>query len=87
LAYKDGSNTVTIRATDNSGNVGSSTVTALVTNGDLNGDGKVGLADLSIMAANWQKTGQNYAQGDINGDGKINISDFSILANNWGESW
>lgn len=88
LNYKDGSNTVTIQATDSHGNVGVSTVTAMVSNGDLNGDNKVGISDLSIMAGNWNKqSGATYSQGDLNGDGKVTISDLSVLANNWGSSW
>jgi len=88
IGYKDGTYSVAVKATDNHGNVGTTTTTVYVTNGDLNGDSKVGISDLSIMASNWgKKTGATYAQGDVNGDGAVNISDLSILANSWGQSW
>lgn len=53
-------------------------------NADINGDGVVNISDLSILAANYAKTGRTFAQGDLNGDGVVNISDLSILAANWG---
>jgi hypothetical protein len=53
-------------------------------NADINGDGVVGIADLSVLAANYNKTGRTFSQGDINGDGATNIADLSILAANWG---
>jgi len=88
LGYTDGTYSVTVKATDNHGNVGTTTATVLVTNGDLTGASQVGIADLSIMAANWgKKTGATYPQGDINGDGAVNIADLSILASNWGKTW
>lgn len=87
LGYHDGPYPVTVTATDNHGNTGQATTTMIVTNGDLNGDNKVNIADLSILAGNWQKTGVSYAQGDINGDGTVNVSDLSLLAGNWGASW
>jgi hypothetical protein len=53
-------------------------------NADVNGDGTVNITDLSIMAANYGKTGRTFAQGDVNGDGAVTIIDLSILAANWG---
>lgn len=53
--------------------------------GDINGDGKVTLADFSILAY-WYKrtlTAEAKAQVDINGDGKVTLADFSILAYYW----
>jgi hypothetical protein len=47
---------------------------------DINGDGKVNLADLSILLFNWRKT--NLA-ADINSDGIVNIVDFSIMLSAW----
>ena len=48
--------------------------------GDLNGDGKVDIADavtvLNIMAA-----GQYVAEADLNGDQKIDIADFVTVLN------
>ena len=49
--------------------------------GDLNGDGVVNGADLSIMLGEWGKCpGCN---GDLNGDGVVNGADLSILLSNW----
>ncbi len=53
-------------------------------NADVNGDGHVNATDLSILASNYGKSGQTFAQGDINGDSSVNILDLSILASNWG---
>jgi len=53
--------------------------------GDVNGDGKVNLADFSILAY-WYKrplTDAAKAQVDLNNDGKITLADFSILAYYW----
>jgi hypothetical protein len=54
--------------------------------GDLNGDGKVTIADFSLLAY-WFKrtlTAQAIAAGvDLNGDGKVTLADFSILAYYW----
>jgi hypothetical protein len=56
--------------------------------GDLNGDGKVNILDLSILLANWNKTtDQIQASGsspDLNGDGRVNILDLSVLLGKWG---
>jgi hypothetical protein len=51
---------------------------------DINGDGKIDIADLSILAANYGQTGRSLTQGDINGDGSTNILDLSILAAQFG---
>ena len=87
LGYKDGSYTITVKAIDNQSLVGTSTDMITVSNGDINGDNKVSISDLSIMAAHWGSSSANASQGDLNGDGKVNISDLSILANNWQQSW
>ena len=53
-------------------------------NGDANLDGKVSIADLSVMAGNWNQTGMDWAEADFNGDGKVSIGDLSMLGGNWG---
>lgn len=54
--------------------------------GDISGDGKVNIADFSLLAY-WYKrtlTAQAIASGvDLNGDGKVTLADFSILAYYW----
>jgi hypothetical protein len=42
---------------------------------DLNGDRHVNIFDLSMLIANWGKSGT----GDINGDGTVNALDLSLL--------
>lgn len=49
--------------------------------GDIDGDGKVGLKDLSALLSKW---GTDDKSGDLNGDGKVNIYDLSVLLSNWG---
>jgi hypothetical protein len=51
--------------------------------GDINLDGKVDIADLGILAANWQQSDRFWWQGDANYDSQVNIADLGILAANW----
>jgi hypothetical protein len=48
--------------------------------GDINGDKKVGLADLSMVLSHWS---QAYLPCDLNGDGKVGLPDLSILLSGW----
>ena len=48
---------------------------------DLNGDGVVGAADLSILLAAWGSTKGNAA--DLNGDGTVGASDLAQLLASW----
>lgn len=53
--------------------------------GDANGDKKVDVSDLGILAANYGLTGgATWAKGDFNNDGKVDVSDLGILAANYG---
>ena len=47
--------------------------------GDLDGNGTVDSADLSILLNGW-----GTPKGDLNGDGTTDSADLSILLNNWG---
>jgi hypothetical protein len=49
--------------------------------GDLDFDGDVDLADLSILLRGW---GTNAAESDVNKDGAVDLGDLSLLLNNWG---
>lgn len=49
--------------------------------GDLNGDGKVDIFDLSVLLTNWN-TAQSTS--DINHDGIVNVIDLSIMLSHWG---
>lgn len=50
---------------------------------DINGDGKVDVRDLSVLASHYYDTGATFSEGDLNGDGKVDIFDLSILASQW----
>ncbi len=61
------------------------TVSFIVTSGvpgDLNGDGKVSLADVSVLIANW---GSKNMDADLNGDGAADLKDLSILMTHIGK--
>lgn len=51
--------------------------------GDANVDGIVDLADLSILASNWQGLDKTFSAGDFSQDGIVNLADLSILAGQW----
>ncbi|MHC4717643.1 MAG: PKD domain-containing protein, partial [Planctomycetota bacterium] len=53
--------------------------------GDANGDGQVGIADLSALADNYGIiVGAAWRGGDFNADGVVGIADLSALADNYG---
>jgi hypothetical protein len=53
---------------------------------DANGDGKVNVGDLGILAANYgMLSGATWEKGDFNGDGMVNVGDLGILAAHYGE--
>ncbi|MSR42076.1 MAG: hypothetical protein EXS10_09295 [Phycisphaerales bacterium] len=48
--------------------------------GDLNDDGIIDAADLSILLSGW---GNPKSGADINGDGVVDAEDLTILLSNW----
>ena len=55
--------------------------------GDANRDGRVGIADLAIVADNYgSRAGMTWEDGDFNGDGAVGIADLGALADNYGSS-
>ncbi len=64
-------------------NVGGTTVLE----GDLNGDGFVGLDDLDIVLQNWNQnvTAGDKLQGDPSGDGYVGLEDLDTVLNHWNE--
>ena len=53
--------------------------------GDLDGDGSVGLSDLQILLSNYGTTsGAAYEDGDLNGDGAVNLADLQLLLSLYG---
>jgi len=58
-----------------------STGSACAIVGDLDGDGSVGAADLSLLLVAW---GTASKTADLDGDGDVGASDLSLLLVNWG---
>src|SRR5207237_5067953 len=52
--------------------------------GDANFTGTVDTTDFTLMAANFNKTGQTWINGDFNYDGVVNALDFNFIATNFG---
>jgi hypothetical protein len=53
------------------------------TPGDANLDGKVDVADLGVLAGNWQATGATWQVGDFDNSGTVDVGDLGLLASNW----
>ncbi len=51
--------------------------------GDLNGDGFVGLDDLDIVLTNWNQNVTPDSEPDPSGDGFVGLDDLDIVLNNW----
>jgi hypothetical protein len=51
--------------------------------GDVNLDRKVDVADLGILAANWQQSQRTFSDGDLDYSGTVDVNDLSILASRW----
>ena len=48
--------------------------------GDLNGDGQIGLSDLAQLLAHYGTAGgATYQDGDLDGDGDVDLSDLAAL--------
>ena len=58
---------------------------AVALDGDLNGDGFVGLDDLDIVLGNWNQnvTAGDWLQGDPSGDGFVGLDDLDFILGNW----
>jgi hypothetical protein len=54
--------------------------------GDLNGDGRVDLADLAELLGNYGETsGMTYEDGDLDGDGDVDLADLAELLGHYGD--
>ena len=51
---------------------------------DLNGDGALGLADLTILLGNFGCTVPAACSGDLDADGDTDLSDLTLLLANFG---
>jgi hypothetical protein len=58
----------------------------IVLPGDANADGRVDIADLGVLAANWQASDRRWMHGDFNYDGKVDIADLGVMASYWQRS-
>jgi probable HAF family extracellular repeat protein len=66
-----------------------STLSFSLTNGDVNGDNAVDLADLVAISAAWRSTPGSLTwnqNADLNGDGTVNLADWLIVARNYRKS-
>ncbi len=85
-AVHNGAHTITAKAVDGSGNFSSQSINIAINNppppiiGDLNGDHKVNIYDLSILLSHFNKPGT----GDFNNNGKVDIFDLSTLLARFG---
>jgi hypothetical protein len=52
---------------------------------DLNGDGQVGIIDLSVLLGKWGQSGAGI-NADLNADNTVSILDLSILLSQWGSA-
>lgn len=55
---------------------------ALLYTGDINGDGRVNVNDLSILNGLYDQIAEGL-RADLNGDGRVNVNDLSILNGNY----
>jgi hypothetical protein len=55
--------------------------------GDLDGDHRVALSDLAILARNTGTTSTTRARGDLSGDGAVTRIDLALLAPNYGATY
>ena len=53
------------------------------TEGDVTGDGTVGIADLLDVISTWGRC--PCCRSDINGDGSVDISELLNVISNWGD--
>ena len=54
--------------------------------GDANLDGRVDVSDLAVLAANYRKSVNGWANADFNYDGVVNVKDLALLAANYRQS-
>jgi len=88
-ASATGSDTMTFRTTGGPGPSNVATITLVYSScvGDLDGNGIIELADLTIVLANFGTlSGATYEQGDLDGDGDVDLADLSMILAIFGSS-
>ena len=60
-------------------------IPSIFLDGDLNGDGFVGLADLNLILSSWNQSANpgDRSAGDLNGDGFVGIGDLNRVLTDW----
>jgi spherulation-specific family 4 protein len=60
-------------------------VNSTLLDGDLNGDGFVGVDDLNIVLSNWNQnvTPGDLLSGDATGEGFVGVDDLNLILSNW----
>ena len=78
-----GTSTVTVSSVDGMATPDSCVVTVAAANsGDVNGDGKVNVSDVTMLVNMILGTAtMNQEAADVNGDGRVNVSDVTALIN------
>jgi hypothetical protein len=56
---------------------------SMMNTGDANGDGRVDIGDLGLLASSFNRPG-DWSHGDFTNDGMVDVADLGILASNWG---
>lgn len=51
--------------------------------GDIDGDGSVGVVDLTALLAAWGPAGEDCELADLDLDGEVGITDLLVLLANW----
>jgi hypothetical protein len=51
--------------------------------GNANLDDNIDVADLGILASNWQQSPRSYSLGDFDYSGTVEVNDLGMLASNW----
>ncbi len=87
----NGTHTITVKAYDAAGNVGTKSFTVMVSNTsaptvvcDFTDDGHVNVSDLSRLLTNYNKAVTAYTNGDCDGSGIVNVTDLSMLLSRYG---
>ena len=57
--------------------------------GNVNGDGRVNVNDLTIVLTNFGSTGNSWSQGNMDGDptGTVDVNDLTIILSNFGNTY
>ncbi len=86
-----GNHTIVVKAYDAAGNVGTKSLTVSTTSTaptvvcDFDGDGKVGVIDLSKLLSNYGKSVTANTNGDCDGNAKVDVTDLSMLLSRYGK--